>query len=88
MMIVVIRMFAKVLHLQTLLVEPDALVNRRHRVRPDTDLVQMHRDPAHSMPVRLRLYHRHQLCVYFLFSLLMQFRGKRRVWLRDVSLIV
>ncbi|MCI8966568.1 MAG: serine racemase VanT catalytic subunit [Lachnospiraceae bacterium] len=27
-------------------------------------------------------------CVYFLFSMIMQFRGKRRVWLRDVSLIV
>lgn len=27
-------------------------------------------------------------CVYFLFMLLLQFRGKRQVWLRDVSLIV
>lgn len=27
-------------------------------------------------------------CVYFLFSFLLQFRGRRRVWLRDVSLIV
>lgn len=27
-------------------------------------------------------------CVYFLFSLLLQFRGKRQVWLRDMSLLV
>ena len=27
-------------------------------------------------------------CVYFLFSFLLHFRGKRHVWLRDVSLIV
>ena len=27
-------------------------------------------------------------CVYFLFSFLLQFRGKRYVWLRDVSLII
>lgn len=27
-------------------------------------------------------------CVYFLFLLLLQFRGKRHVWFRDVSLIV